>query len=376
VPELSDAVREQLRQFLPAAASVSNPIDMIASARAESYRRTIATALPAPDVDAVIIIYIPVDRNDSQAVAQAIKDGVVEARAAGGAGKPVLACLMASDGARVLRAGDETIPSYLFPESAARVLARAANYAEWRSKPLAMVPGFPNVRRGDAKKVVDKAIETRGACWLSAQECHDVLAAFGITQVAGGLARNADEAAEIAGSLGFPVAMKLSSQRVLHKSDIGAVRLNIPDEATVRRVFDEIKQDDMDGILVQRMIRNGVELMIGVAEDPSFGPLIAFGLGGIHVEILADVVFRVTPLTDRDAQEMVRGIRGYRLLDGYRGHPPADVNAIEETLLRVSRMVEDVPEVRELDLNPVFALTPGQGCVVVDTRIRVAPAKA
>src|SRR5262249_4237470 len=164
----------------------------------------------------------------------------------------------------------------------------------------------------------------------------------------------------------FPVAMKLASQHVLHKSDIGAVRLNVHDETAVRRVFDEIKQDNMDGILVQRMIPNGVELMVGVAEDPLFGPLIAFGLGGIHGEILADVVFRVTPLTDRDAQEMVREIRGYRLLEGYRGHSPADVNAIEEVLLRISRMVEDIPEVRELDLNPVFALTPDQGCVVVD----------
>ena len=129
----------------------------------------------------------------------------------------------------------------------------------------------------------------------------------------------------------------------------------------------------MEGILIQKMLRGGVEVMIGVTEDPLFGPLIAFGLGGIHVEILADVCFRVTPLTDRDAQEMVREIRGYRLLEGYRGHPPADIHAIETVLLRISRMVEDVPEIRELDLNPVFALPPGQGCSIVDTRIRVAP---
>jgi acetyl coenzyme A synthetase (ADP forming)-like protein len=372
VPELSADLRQQLRAFLPAAASVSNPVDMIASAGAESYRKTIAAVLPAPDVDAVIIIYIPVDRNDSQAVAQAIKDGVAAGRTAGAEGKPVLACLMAGDGARALHAGSETIPSYMFPESAAKVLAKAASYAEWRSKPLALVPGFADVRTAEAKKIVEHALETRGASWLSAKESHDVLSAFGITQVAGELARNSEEAVAIARSLGFPVVMKLSSPRVLHKSDIGAVRLNVEDEAAVRRIFDEIKQDGMDGILVQRMIRGGVELMIGVAEDSLFGPLIAFGLGGIHVEILADVGFRVTPLTGRDAEEMVRGIRGYRLLEGYRGHPPADVNAIEQVLLRVSRMVEDIPEVRELDLNPVFALTPGEGCVVVDARIRVA----
>src|SRR5262249_25748992 len=154
----------------------------------------------------------------------------------------------------------------------------------------------------------------------------------------------------------FPVAVKLASQRVLHKSDVGAVRLNVQDEASVRRAFDEIKQEGMEGIIIQRMIQGGVEVMIGVTEDASFGPLIAFGLGGIHVEILADVCFRVTPLTDQDAAEMVRGIRGYRLLEGYRGHAPADVGAIQEVLLRVSRMVDDIPEIRELDLNPMFAL--------------------
>jgi acyl-CoA synthetase (NDP forming) len=344
---------------------------MIASAGAESYRKTIATVLPAAEVDALIVIYIPVDRNDSQAIAQAIKDGVTQARADGAVGKPVLACLMASDGARALATDRETIPSYLFPEAAARVLAKTVNYAEWRARPVAMVPGFADVRKDDAKRIVTNAIQTRGGSWLLAQEAQAVLSAFGISQAPGGVARTAAEAVEIARSVGFPVAMKLASLKVLHKSDIGAVRLNVNDEEAVRRVFEEIRQEGMEGIVVQGMIGGGVELMIGVAEDPLFGPLIAFGLGGIHVEILADVCFRVTPLTDRDAEEMVRGIRGYRLLEGYRGHPPADVRAIQEVLLRVSRMVEDIPEIRELDLNPVFALPPGKGCAVVDARIRV-----
>ena len=372
VPELSAEVRTQLRTFLPAAASVSNPIDMIASARADSYRKTIETVLPSRDVDALIVIYIPVDRNDSQSVAQAIKDGVVNARAAGGAGKPVLACLMTKDGSRVLVAEHETIPSYLFPEAAAKVLAKSAGYAEWRSKPLALVPGFPDLKKDEAHEIVIRAIENRGAGWLTVEEVHSVLTAYGIPQAARGLAHSADEAVEIARSLGFPVAVKLASQRVLHKSDVGAVRLNVQDEAAVRHAFDAIKQEGMEGILIQSMIRRGVEVMIGVTEDPSFGPLIAFGLGGIHVEILADVCFRVTPLTEQDAAEMVRGIRGYRLLEGYRGHPPADVDAIKEILLRVSRMVDDIPEIRELDLNPIFALPPGEGCAVVDARIRVS----
>jgi acyl-CoA synthetase (NDP forming) len=201
-----------------------------------------------------------------------------------------------------------------------------------------------------------------------------MLSAFGVPQAEGGVARTADEAVRLANAVGFPVAAKLASQRVLHKSDVGAVRLNLATEDQLRRAFEEIRQPDMEGILVQKMISGGVEVMIGVMDDPQFGPLIAFGLGGIYVEILADVRFRVTPLTDRDAEEMIREIRGYRLLQGYRGHAPADIRAIEEVLLRISRMVEDIPEIRELDLNPLFALAPGQGCVVVDARIRVAPA--
>jgi len=372
VPELSSRTREELRKFLPAAASVSNPVDMIASAGAEGYRKTIETVLPAEEVDALIVIYISIARNESASIAQAIKEGVAHARTAGGEGKPVIACLMSSDGTHVLATENEIIPTYLFPESAAKVLSKAISYAEWRAKPLAFVPGFPDIKKDEASQIVKGAIARRGPCWLTAEETNAVLAAFGIRLIAGGLARTPHEAVEIASRLGFPVAAKLASPNVLHKSDIGAVRLNIQDETDLRRIFNEIRQDGMEGIVIQRMIRNGVELMIGVAEDQLFGPLMAFGLGGIHVEILADVCFRVTPLTDRDAEEMIRSIRGYRLLEGYRGHPPADVKAIEEVLLRVSRMVEDIPEIRELDLNPIFALRPGEGCVVVDARIRVA----
>jgi acetate---CoA ligase (ADP-forming) len=372
VPELSESTKASLRQFLPAAASLSNPVDIIASARAESYRRTIETMLASPDIDALIVIYIPVDRNESESVAEAIRQGVANGRAGGVRTRPVLACLMTNEGARALVTEREVIPSYLFPEAAAKVLTRATRYAEWRAKPLAMVPGFADINKDAAGEIVSRAIKERGAGWLLEEESRSVLTAFTIPQAPGGLARSRDEAGAITRSVGFPVAAKLASPLVLHKSDIGAVRLNLPDEAAVQRAFDEIRQQGMEGVLIQKMVTGGVELMIGVTDDPLFGPLIAFGLGGIHVEILADVCFRVTPLTDRDAQEMVRGIRGYRLLEGYRGHPPADIPAIESVLLRVSRMVEDIPEIRELDLNPVFAMPPGKGCSVVDVRIRVA----
>ncbi len=371
VSELSEKTKTELRTFLPASASVSNPVDMIASAGPDSYRRAITTLLPSGDVDALVVLYIPVDRSGADTVTAAIADGIQQARQSGGSGKPVFICMMSNENSRALRLPGETVPVYLFPETPAKVLSKTAAYSEWRRKPPAMVPGFPDVQRERAKSIVRAAIEKRGGTnWLSAEETHGLLACYQIAETPGGLAGTADEAVRIARSIGFPVAAKLSSPRVLHKSDMGAIRLNLRDENALRAAFEELRQEGMDGILVQQMIQRGVELMIGVAEDRLFGPLIAFGLGGIHVEILGDVRFRVTPLTDQDAHEMVREIRGYRLLEGYRGHPPADVPAIEDVLLRISRMVEDIPEIRELDLNPIFGLPPGEGCLVVDARIR------
>jgi acyl-CoA synthetase (NDP forming) len=197
--------------------------------------------------------------------------------------------------------------------------------------------------------------------------------------VQGAVATSADEAVKLACKMGFPVAVKLASHQILHKTEIGAVHLNLPDEQAVRDAFDAIRSrlaedyrlDAMEGVLVQPMLSGGIEVMVGMTRDPLFGPLLAFGLGGIHVEILNDVQFRITPLTDRDAAQMVHEIKGYRLLQGYRGQPPADVKAIEDILLRISRLVEEISEISELDLNPIFALPPGQGCRIVDARIRV-----
>jgi acetate---CoA ligase (ADP-forming) len=215
---------------------------------------------------------------------------------------------------------------------------------------------------------------------LSAEDTRKALAALALPLSPGAVCRTPDDAAQLAREIGFPVAVKLASRQIVHKTEVGGVRLNLHDEAAVRQAFGDIqarlaredKLDAMDGVIVQPMISSGVELMAGVTEDPLFGPLVAFGLGGIYVEVLEDVCFRITPLTDRDAYEMVRSIRGYRLLEGYRGHPPADIPAIEELLLRLSRLVEEVPQISEIDLNPFFALSPGHGCRIIDARIRIA----
>jgi acetyl coenzyme A synthetase (ADP forming)-like protein len=380
VGELSQAAKGQLKEFLPATASVANPVDMIASASADDFRRAVEILLADRQVDALIVLTIHVGIADIAAIAREIARAVKQARGAGGKNKPVLTCIMDGDKLHPSDEADgERLPNYSFPENAARVLAKLANYADWRREAEGFIPEFDDIDAEQARAACRAAINETGGNWLGADEGRQVLSAFALPLPQSRTCRSADEAAEFARTVGFPVALKLASRQIVHKSEVGGVQLDLKDERAVRAAFTAIRDrlagenrlDAFDGALIQPMIAGGVELMVGVTQDPSFGPLIGFGLGGIHVEILKDICFRVTPITDKDAKEMVRSIRGYRLLEGYRGHPPADLDAIENLLLRVARLVEEVPEIAELDLNPVIALPPGQGCVIVDARIRL-----
>jgi acetyl coenzyme A synthetase (ADP forming)-like protein len=380
LPELSAPVQATLAAFLPGAASVGNPVDLIASATPSQYRQAIQTVLASGEVDGLIVIHIPVDQSTAGLFASATVEGIAQARQAGVTAVPVLACLMTEQGSRTqLTVGKERIPAYPFPEEAARVLGKMAAYADWRAQPPGVIPDFGDLDLAAARQVCERALAQRGPGWLSAEEVRTVLSAVRLPLPPGGVARTAEGAVELAQRIGFPVAVKLASASLVHKTEVGGVHLNLADADAVRHAFAEIRRrlerDNqlaaMEGVLVQPMISGGTEVMVGMTQDPLFGPLLAFGLGGIHVEVLGDVCFRAAPLTDRDASEMVRGIRGYRLFQGYRGHPPADRAAVEQVLLRVSRLVEEVPEIVELDLNPVFALAPGQGCRIVDARVRV-----
>ena len=396
VPALPPETRQRLAAFLPAEASVGNPIDMVASAGPDAYRQAIETTLASADVDALIVIYTPVDPRSATDTLRAIRDGIAGGRRLGASAKPVLACLMAGEGRpQPLVIGDaagpergeqstsrnERVPAYAFPENCARALGKIAAYAEWRAQAPALLWSFEDIRVEEARDVCRHALETRGETWLTGEEVDAVLGSFGLPKVAGMLAHSAEQAAALARVLGFPVAAKLASRSVPHKTDIGGVRLNLASEAAVTRAYTDIlargrslvPDSEIDGVLIQSMIAGGVETMIGVSNDPLFGPLVAFGLGGIHVEILGDVRFRVAPLTDRDSDELIHGIRGLPLLFGYRGHPPADIDMLRELLLRISRLAVDVPEIVEVDLNPVMAMAPGLGCRIVDARIKVRP---
>jgi acetyl coenzyme A synthetase (ADP forming)-like protein len=382
VPDLSAKTRAQLAAFLPGTASLGNPVDLIASATPADFGRAVQTLRSSGEVDALIVIGVTTGVCEAKAVTRVLEEDVSAARASNAAGLPVLACLMPEQaGLSLVGSGMARIPCYAFPEAAARVLGKVAAYAEWRARPLGRVPEFRDLDLRSARALCEEALAQRGGGWLSTEETRLVLQALRLPVAPGGVARTAKEAAALARRLGFPVAVKLASHHLTHKTEIGGVRLNLHDEAAVRQAFAEIEDrlaagralDAMEGVLVQPMVSGGTEVLVGMTHDPLFGPLVAFGLGGIHVEILGDVCFRVTPLTDRDAADMVSGIRGSRLFLGYRGHPPADVAALEDVLLRVSRLVEEVPEINELDLNPIFALPPGQGCRIVDARIRVQP---
>jgi acetate---CoA ligase (ADP-forming) len=378
---LSDSTTRQLAVFLSPSTPIGNPLELAFPSPPDAYARAIETLLAAPEVDALIAIHTPLDSNGSDAVLESIRRGAAAGRAAGGAGKPILACLVARGGAGApISLPGDSIPTYAFPESAARVLGKVAAYAEWRAGPRGIIPDFDDIDPASAREICRRVIEERGADWLSVEESTAVLAAMRLALVAGAVARSAGDAAKLARKIGFPVVVKLASRRS-PRQEKGWVHLNLADEAAVETAFEAIRRSveagdgprAMEGVLVQPMVASNVEVMVSMLEDPSFGPVIAFGLSGIDVEMIADVGVRVTPLTDRAAAAMVREIRGFPLLEGYLGRPPADIEGICNVLLRVSRLVEEVPDIAELVLSPIFAGPPGEGCRIGDSRIRVEP---
>jgi acetyltransferase len=378
VSELSQETQAALRQVLPPAAGIRNPVDMIATATPDMYGRCLGILLDDAAVDAVVVIFIPPLTTPADEVASAIRD-VAESREDG---KTILTCFMGARGAphELAYGAGLALPSYAFPESAAHALSRAAEYASWRKRPRGSIPKFTTDREF-ARDVVSTALDQSGGqeAWLAPAEWERVLDAYGIRSAPFSFARSAPAAAAAARRLSFPVAIKLVSQTITHKSDIGGVVLGASSSQAVQRAYRQIRErvqalgklPEMEGVVVQKMIPRGVEALVGVTQDLSFGPLIMFGLGGTIVELMKDVQLRVQPLTDVDAREMVRSIKGYPLLEGWRGAPPADVAAAEDLILRVSQMVEELPEIAEMDLNPVKLLAPGEGAVVVDCRILV-----
>ncbi len=374
LPTLSAETKAQLRRLLSPAAGLANPVDMTAAANAADFERTIEIVGRDPNADALVVIYIPV-LDPPEEIAAAIARGA----AAVAPEKPVLVVFMSSAGAPAeLGAGTRgRLPSYHFPENAALALAAAERYARWRRRPIGTAHTLEGFARDAIRAVVDRVLEGADAPrWLEPTDVATVLRAAGIPNAASEATTVADAPA-LAERMGYPLVAKAIARGVLHKSDAGGVRLGLRSAADVTAAVEAIASAmrainaPLDGVLLQREVGGGVEALVGVTTDPTFGPLVVCGLGGVLVELLQDVAFRLTPITDVDAEEMLASLRGSRLLDGYRGSAPADRRALLDVILRVSALVEIVPELRELDLNPVKVLSPGQGAVVVDARIRV-----
>jgi acetyl coenzyme A synthetase (ADP forming)-like protein len=374
---LGDDTLAALRQLLPAEASVGNPIDMLAAGGPEHYRACVSAVLADPAVDGLLVIFVSPVVTDPTAVARGIVDGVEDGLARSGMAKPALACFMGrgstGEGISVLRGA--RIPSYPFPEGAVRTLAAMARFHEWRSRPPGKLVRF-EIDAAEARRVVGR-VKAAGQQWLTSHDAMELLRAYGIPTVPGRRVVHPEEAIAFAEELGYPVVLKLDVPEVLHKSDMGGVKIDLRSAGEIKGAFWDLKESlAKQGIvdaphMVQKMVTGGRETIIGAVQDATVGHLLMFGLGGVFVELMHDVAFRVHPVTDTEAGAMIREIKGWPLLAGYRGSAPVDVARIEEVVLRVNQLVSDFPEIAEMDLNPFIAEPEGTASVAVDARVRL-----
>jgi acetate---CoA ligase (ADP-forming) len=371
VVPLRDEVRAELAGFLPAEAALANPVDMIATAPAEHYRRALGVIARQDAADAIIAIFIPPLLTQPGEVARAIREGIAEVET----NLPVLAVFMSAEGAPPdLSSSDLTIPAYAFPEDAARALGRAVEYGVWRATPQGQVPAFDDLRSEEAAAVLATALALRRR-WLEPAEVARLLDCYGLSTPQSKLVQTPAQAGAAAARIGGEVAVKAVAPTLVHKTDVGAVDLHLTGEqdveAAAERMADRVKHagHELRGFLVQQMAPPGVEMLVGVVHDPLFGPVVACGAGGVQAELLKDVAVRITPLTDRDARQMISSLRTFPLLDGFRGAAKADIDALEDVVLRVGTMVENHPEIAEMDCNPVIVSS--QGALIADARIRV-----
>ena len=361
LPRIAGETVERLRALLPAEATLVNPVDMLGSATAKTYEETLPTVLADPGVDAVIVLFVPAVTATAVEVAEAVE----RAASAAEGDKPVLAVVMSAAGIPEPLRATRAAAAFAYPESAARALGRAAERAEWLRRPLGAIPSLEGIDATAARAVVDRALGASDDVWLEPPDARALLGAYGVPLVAERLAESVEDAADAGRELGFPIVVKTAAAGV-HKTDVGGVALDLGDEAEVREAAKRIGTP----VIVQQMVSGGVELLAGLVQDPVFGPLVAFGPGGVLAELFGEAEFRIAPMTDVDAEELVLSGKAGRLVRGFRGSTPADRGPLVDLVLRLSRMGEDLPEVSELDLNPVLAGP--DGCVAVDARVRIA----
>lgn len=361
-----------LEQTLPDAASAANPVDVLGDARSDRYKLALDVVIADPNVDGIMVILTPQAMTEIEETAHTICRKALETS------KPILACFMGEKrikkGVQILFSNG--IPNYPFPDRAALVFKAMADYKAILSRPKEIYPNFP-VEGNIVQQLFDK-VRSEGRLSLGDSEARSILTAYGMTIPKSELADTPNKAIQIANQIGYPVVLKIASPDILHKTDIGGVKVGLQNDEQLHDAFElmvyrakrYLPEARIWGCLVQEMVPSGnLEVLVGMNRDPQFGPLITFGLGGIYVEMLKDVTFRIAPITKRDAESMLNEIRAKSLLDGVRGKPPVDKDAIIDTLLRVSQLVQDFPEILELDINPLTVFSKGQGAIAIDMRI-------
>jgi acetate---CoA ligase (ADP-forming) len=361
LPELTPETRQALGAVLPSEASVANPVDLLGSATGATYAEALPHVLRDPGIDAVIVLFVPPVVAGAEEVAAEIRETLAREQPE----KPVLAVVVSADGTpETLTEAGSPVATFAYPESAARALGIAAGRAEWLRRPAGSVPALDGVDRAAARQLVNTALAESDDVWLDPPATRALLSAYGVPLVPEQVVAGADEAVAAARSLGLPVVLKTAVAGV-HKTESGGVALNLETEADVRAAAERIGGP----LLVQPMIRGGTELLAGILQDAVFGPLVAFGPGGVLAELIGGTQFRIAPLTDLDAEELVEGGKAGRLVRGFRGAAAADASALVSLVHRLSLLAVDLPEVAELDLNPVLALP--DRCIAVDARIRL-----
>ena len=375
---ITEETKAKLRSFLPAAASVKNPIDMIASAPIEHYTQTLETVIADENVDMIMVIYLPFLGLKDIDVAKALME--IKAK---NPQKPIIGVFMTkSDFFTSISEMDVNMPFFMYAEEAAEGFLRLDQQRKWIERPEGTIPTY-NVDYAKAKEIIAQSIN-EGRDQLTTRESIDVLEAYGIRVCKSGFATTEEEAVAIANSIDYPVVMKMTSKTTSHKTDVGGVRVNIQSEAQLRAEYQDLIAkltergliDGLEGVIIQEMVKGNREMVCGIATDPQYGPMMMFGLGGVFIEVMKDVTFRIAPLTDIDAKEMIKSVKAYKLLEGARGTKPAQMDQIEETLLRLSQLVNDFKFIDELDINPLLiSEKTGEG-IAVDGRIKVRMSEA
>jgi len=372
--KLTPETIDKLAANLPAAANLHNPVDVLGDALADRYEFALDVLLDDPNVDTVLVLLTPQAMTEAKGTAEAI---VKTARAK--STKPILACFMGASkvesGVKVFR--EAKIPQYDSPEAAVTTIKAMADYVRWRSQPKRVVKLFP-VNRRKVESIIDRHLR-KGAREIGEAESKEILEAYGFATPKGSIATTAEQAANIADQLGYPVVLKIWSPDILHKSDVGGVKVGLKSDKQVKDAFDlmmyripkKMPDAHIMGVLVQEMCASGREVILGMHRDPHFGPLMMFGMGGVMVEVLKDVAFYLAPLTGDEAKQMLMNTKTYRILQGVRGEEAVDIEAIAEGLQRLSQLVTEFPQIQEMDINPFVVGLPGTTSIAVDARISV-----